>query len=90
LSFKKKILPLRKVITVMERTYFNQTQLHLLKMFSYAKTDEDLQDIKDALCEYFAKKVDEEMDKLWESGEWNEEKNEAVLKEHLRTPYEKQ
>jgi quinol monooxygenase YgiN len=24
---------------------------------------------------------------LWESGEWTKEKNEAVLKEHLRTPY---
>ena len=31
--------------------------------------------------------VDEEVDKLWESGQWDNEKNEAVLKEHLRTPY---
>ena len=27
------------------------------------------------------------MDALWESGEWDNEKNEAVLNEHLRTPY---
>ena len=49
----------------------NPTQLHLLKMF------------------YFAKRVEDEMDALWESGEWNQEKNEAILKEHLRTSYGK-
>ena len=29
----------------------------------------------------------EEMDRLWAEGKWDNEKNEAVLKEHLRTPY---
>ena len=46
----------------------NPTQLHLLKMFSYARTDSALSDIKDALTKYFADKVDEEMDKLWDEG----------------------
>ena len=32
-------------------------------------------------------KATEEMDKLWETGQWNEETNAAVLEEHLRTPY---
>jgi len=27
------------------------------------------------------------MDALWEQGLWNQEKNESILKEHLRTPY---
>ena len=40
-----------------------------------------------ALTAYFAQKVEEDMDALWETGEWDQEKNEAVLKEHLRTPY---
>jgi len=71
----------------MERTILNPTQLHLLKMFSFAKTEDDLQDLKEALCSYYAKKVDDEMDRLWESKDWTEEKIDAVLKEHLRTPY---
>lgn len=29
------------------------------------------------------------MDALWDSGEWNDEKNEEILKEHLRTLYRK-
>ena len=67
----------------------NPTQLHLLKMFSFAKDEAALEEIKKALASYFAKKVEEDMDELWDSGEWSQEKNEAILKEHLRTPYGK-
>ncbi|MCQ2251147.1 MAG: hypothetical protein MJZ66_08560 [Bacteroidales bacterium] len=56
-------------------------------MFSYAKTEEALNDIKKALFEYFADKAEAEMDKLWESGKWNNEINENILNEHLRTEY---
>ena len=66
---------------------FNPTQVHLLKMFSYAKTDEAFEEIKKALSLYFAKRVSDDMDALWDSGEWSQEKNDAVLEEHLRTPY---
>ena len=67
----------------------NPTQLHLLKMFSFAKNEESLEEIKLALTAYFAKRVEDDMDALWESGEWNQEKNEAILKEHLRSSYGK-
>ena len=65
----------------------NPTQLHLLKMFSFSKTEKSLENIKDALMHYFAKNVDDAMDELWEAGKWDNQKNETVLKEHLRTPY---
>jgi hypothetical protein len=70
----------------MEST-LNPTQLHLLKMFSFAKDSKALAEIRAALMEIFAKRVEDDMDALWESGEWDNEKNENVLKEHLRTPY---
>lgn len=35
----------------------------------------------------FSQKVEKGMDALWNSGMWNDEKNEEILKEHLRTPY---
>ena len=66
----------------------NSTQLHLLKMFSFAKNEETLLEIKEALSAYFARKVEEGMDQLWVQGLWDQEKNEAVLTEHLRTPYD--
>jgi len=40
------------------------------------------------LAAFYAKQVDEEMDKLWESGEWDENKLEELRDAHLRTPYE--
>lgn len=73
----------------MNNITLNPTQLHLLKMFSYAKNEDSLNEIKKALTTYFAQKVEEEMDHLWETGEWNQEKNEAILNEHLRTSYGK-
>ena len=77
-------------IQYMESAAFNPTQLHLLKMFSYAKTEAAFEDIKKALSLYFAKRVSDDMDALWDSGEWSQEKNDAVLEEHLRTPYRHQ
>ena len=55
---------------------FNPVQLHLLKMFSYAKDERALEEIRKSLTAYFAQRVEEDMDK-----------NEAILKEHLRVPY---
>ncbi len=65
----------------------NPTQLHLLKMFSYAKTDSALSEIKEALTQYFAENIDKAMDRLWDEGMWDDDKNEEILHEHLRTPY---
>ena len=53
----------------MEST-LNPTQLHLLKMFSFAKDSKALAEIRAALMEIFAKRVEDDMDALWESGEW--------------------
>ena len=71
----------------MEATVFNPMQLQLLRMFSYVRSDSQMREIKKVLSDYFFNKVEEGMDALWESGEWSEEKNEKIMKEHLRTPY---
>lgn len=57
-------------------------------MFSYAKDKRALEEIRKSLTAYFAQRVGEDMDKLWNEGLWNQSKNEAALKEHLRTPYD--
>ena len=54
---------------------------------SEIRTNKQIEEIKKALSLYFAKRVSDDMDALWDSGEWSLEKNEAVLEEHLRTPY---
>ena len=39
------------------------------------------------LSDYFAQKAEDAMDALWDNGFWDNNKNEAILQEHLRTPY---
>lgn len=71
----------------MEKQVFNEAQLHLLRMMSYVKTSEELDDIRDALASYYAQKVDEEMDALWAAEEISPATIEKWGKEHMRTPY---
>ena len=78
---------MQKLNTQMQTTELNNTQLYLLKMFSFVTSDSELNDIKQLLADYYAKKVERDMDKLWNDGLWNANKNEEILKEHLRTPY---
>ena len=60
------------------------------------KRDADLQTIREGEAEIRSRldaadeairKATEEMDRLWDNGIWSEEQNDAVLNEHLRTPY---
>lgn len=73
----------------MEATVLNEAQMSILRLLGSLKTIEEVNELRQVICDYYARRVDEEVDKLWESGQWNDEKNEAVLSEHLRTPYHK-
>ena len=74
-------------ITMEQRTMLNEAQLGILRLLSTMDSVEEVHELRCIISNYYAQKATDEMDKLWESGEWSEEKNEAVLKEHLRTPY---
>lgn len=47
---------------------FNQAQLQLLDMMSFVKTPEALSDLNKVISDYFVKKADEEMEKMWDDG----------------------
>lgn len=70
-----------------QRTILNEAQLDILRLLSTMNSVEEVHELRQIISNYYAQKATEEMDRLWESGEWNEEKNEAILKEHLRTSY---
>ena len=52
----------------METTIFNPAQIYLLRMFEYIKTEEELLEIKKLIGDYYAKKMDERLDDLWDKG----------------------
>ncbi|MGB3850659.1 MAG: hypothetical protein WA958_11875 [Tunicatimonas sp.] len=53
-------------------TKLNAVQLHLLELFSGDMSDQELSDIKKILKDYYAKRVDDDMDALWEEKGWSE------------------
>ena len=72
----------------METTFFNPTQLHLLRMFEYNKSEESFNTLKEALFEYYCKKMDEASDKWWKENDMTTEKFEEMCSNiHYRTPY---
>ena len=52
----------------MRTTVFTPTQIHLLKMFQYMNTEEELEELKSLLFKYYSKKLDERLDELWDNG----------------------
>lgn len=48
---------------------FNEAQLQLLDMMSFVKTPEALKELNRAVSDYFVKKADGEMSKMWDEAE---------------------
>ncbi|MBR6931387.1 MAG: dephospho-CoA kinase [Bacteroidales bacterium] len=71
----------------MEPTVLNDAQLELLKMMSFFSTPEALRDLKQAISNYFARKAEDEIDRLWENGTLTDEKVNGFRNLHERTPY---
>lgn len=71
----------------MAATVFNPEQQHLLRMFAYDSSEDHLREIKEVLAAHFARKVDDEMDALYNEGKIDADMIEAWGKEHMRTPY---
>ena len=69
----------------MASTVFNPIQQHLLKMFAFDSSEEHLLEIKQVLTEYLARKVDQEMDRLWDEGILDQKKLDELRGKHLRT-----
>ena len=71
----------------MERTVLNHAQLDVLNLMAWVKSPKVLADLKQTISDFFAKKAEEEMERMWQSGEMTEEKVESFKTLHERTPY---
>lgn len=80
----------KKIENMIQQAFsLNQAQLQLLDMMSFIKTPEALRDLNKVISDYFVKKADEEMTKMWNEGTLNEEKIESFRNIHERTAYKK-
>lgn len=66
---------------------FNPAQQEVLNVISCLQTEQDLADLKKVLVKFMNERLQREMDKLWDSGTWSNEKLAEMKSEHLRTAY---
>ncbi len=59
-------------------------QLELIKLFRYDLNENQILEIKDLLIQYFANKVSNEMDRLWNENNWTNDTMKNWSQEHLR------
>lgn len=73
----------------MEAITFSPAQVHVFNLVSHIKSAMALEQLRAQLAAFYAKQVDDEMDQLWESGQWDEKKLTELRGSHFRTPYNK-
>lgn len=66
---------------------FNSAQRAVLNVVSCLQSEQDLEDLKRILIKFLNDRMQKEMDKLWNSGDWSDKKLEEMKSEHLRTAY---
>jgi len=65
-------------------TSLSNIQKELLKLYSTDIPDDQLIDIKLLLSNYFADKASDEMDRIWDENNWNEDTMNQWANEHNR------
>lgn len=71
----------------METTVLNAAQIMILESFASAKSQEEMDDLMDMLRNFYAIRLDRELERLWDEGILNQEKLDELRGQHLRTPY---
>jgi len=66
---------------------FTSFQIEMLEMVSRVSSEVEMQDIRRMLGQYFAKRAEDALDRLWDEGVINEGAIEEWKHEHMRTPY---
>ena len=71
------------------RTVFNEAQIELLNVMATIQNDDELMALKHAISEFFARRADEELERLGQSVEWSEQTLHDLQNTHYRTPYKR-
>ena len=66
---------------------FTPFQIEMLELASRVSSEAEMQDIRRMLGQYFAKRAEDAIDRLWDEGVLNNNVMEEWKSEHMRTPY---
>ena len=67
----------------------NESQMMILESFAGAQDEQELNALMDVLKNFYANRLESEMQRLWDDGTLNQERLDQLRGEHLRTPYRK-
>lgn len=65
----------------------NEAQMMILESFAGATDEQELNDLMDVIRNFYARRLEAEMNRLWDNGTLNQEALDQLKEEHLRTPY---
>jgi hypothetical protein len=68
---------------MMNATQMTPTQIHLLKLFSFDRSESRALEIKEVLMRYFQSQLDVEADRLWDEGILDQERLDQLRGEDL-------
>ena len=71
----------------MQSTTLNPTQLFLLEMFAHNGSEEHLKEVKEVLVDYYNRKLQKDVEKVWKEKNLSNETMREWLNTHMRTPY---
>ena len=69
---------------IAEVSTLSPAQMSILDMMSFVKTPTAIDELKSVLSDYFANRLSEEIDKMWEKGDLSEAKIESFRHLHER------
>ena len=75
-----------EVGTIRKQT-FSPFQIQMLELVSHVQSEDEMNDIRRMLVEYFAQRAENAIDQLWDQGVLNDGVMEEWKTEHMRTPY---
>ena len=74
-------------IATLQSTPFTPFQIEMLELVAKVTSEKEMSDIRRLLGQYFAKRAEDAIDKLWDDGVINDGVIEEWKNEHMRTPY---
>ena len=67
----------------------NESQMMILESFAGAQDEQEVEALMEVLRNFYASRLEAEIQRLWDDGTLDQEKLDQLRKEHLRTPYRK-
>ena len=65
----------------------NPVQMMILESYASIKSEEELKGLNRVLKNFYAQRLDAELDRLWDDGTLDDKSLKAMRHEHFRTPY---